>query len=151
MPHAATTPSSGATKYTNTAHVQKAYVYRTAEAPSSGCPARRCKAREPTNAASPTRMQTEAASANLSGYDFHAVSAASRCFMAASPCIPAFESPAFDLRPIPARYWAVSRTENSRWRDLNSQPRLYESRALPLSYIGIQGLYHTLMRPICKE
>ena len=24
----------------------------------------------------------------------------------------------------------------SRWRDLNPQPRLYESRALPLSYIG---------------
>src|ERR1041385_1998012 len=25
---------------------------------------------------------------------------------------------------------------HSRWRDLNPQPRLYESRALPLSYIG---------------
>ena len=25
---------------------------------------------------------------------------------------------------------------DSRWRDSNPQPRLYESRALPLSYIG---------------
>ena len=27
--------------------------------------------------------------------------------------------------------------EESRWRDLNPQPPLYESGALPLSYIGI--------------
>ena len=35
--------------------------------------------------------------------------------------------------------------EESRWRDLNPQPPLYESGALPLSYIGkyavIQAIY----------
>ncbi len=29
----------------------------------------------------------------------------------------------------------------SRWRDLNPQPPLYESGALPLSYIGIYAMF----------
>ena len=32
----------------------------------------------------------------------------------------------------------IRRQKNSRWWDLNPQPRLYESRALPLSYIGVR-------------
>jgi hypothetical protein len=39
-------------------------------------------------------------------------------------------------------------SHHSRWRDLNPQPRLYESRALPLSYIGEIRLYHT--KSICS-
>jgi hypothetical protein len=40
--------------------------------------------------------------------------------------------------------------KKSRWRESNPQPQLYESCALPLSYIGINPGYHTNHRRICK-
>lgn len=40
-------------------------------------------------------------------------------------------------QPAPAPTSPRRRNRKSRWRDLNPQPRLYESRALPLSYIGV--------------
>ena len=40
---------------------------------------------------------------------------------------------------------------HSRWRESDPQPQLYESCALPLSYIGINCGYHTDHRLICKE
>ena len=41
--------------------------------------------------------------------------------------------------------------EDSRWWDLNPQPRLYESRALPLSYIGEPAVILTGGRGLVKH
>ena len=53
------------------------------------------------------------------------------------------------LASPPPCIWLLAH-EESRWRDLNSQPRLYESRALPLSYIGDQNVYSTAPPAPCK-
>jgi hypothetical protein len=45
---------------------------------------------------------------------------------------------------------APPQTPESRRRDLNSQPQLYESCALPLSYVGETDLYSTAAAPACK-
>jgi hypothetical protein len=40
--------------------------------------------------------------------------------------------------------------EKSRRRELNPQPQLYESCALPLSYVGVKDNYLTVLQVSCK-
>ncbi len=71
-----------------------------------------------------------AASKNLSGYDFHVVSAASRCSIAAPPRMHLFEPAAFGLRSDPSIIVRV----NHQTAIAHEQHSTRKTRRLPGAY-----------------